>query len=296
MHRVIAAIVVGVLAAMAPIAAFAQAGGGGSGSITTSFSVNTRGFAVALPLNGQATCSVIVYSAGTGLTMVPLASSDGGTTNVTVTTINNGAITTFGTFQGNVAPFGLNQFSLNITALTSGTVSGTVTCSPAIGALSQTGTNSTNITQIGAGGTLPSTRGLPTTPFQVANTVGQGCIGESTQTGTLVPSANQSIALVASTTQQIVGAVASTVIHVCNFDISAALTAGGTFSLEYGTGTLCGTGTVVFANYAFGVTTVDIGRGTGSQDLFSIPSAVSWCIVSPAFVGSAFLNAGDSQF
>lgn len=162
--------------------------------------------------------------------------------------------------------------------------------------VTSTGTTSSNIAQI-AGQALITTAGLPFQYYGKPNTPGQPCWGVSTLTGTQIPSANQSLALVGSSTQQIVGLAASTVIHVCSFDISASLTAGATFSLEYGTGTLCAVGTTVFANYAVGiVAAVDVGRGTGGQDLFSIPSGNAFCIVSGAFIGSAFFNSGTSQY
>lgn len=160
---------------------------------------------------------------------------------------------------------------------------------------STTGNQPTNINAL-AGTTLSNARGLPVTTLGIPNTPGQPCIGISTIGGTAVPSANQSVTLVASSTQQVVGLAASTVVHVCAFDISATLTAGATFSLEYGTGTLCAVGTTVFANYSYGIGTFDFGRGTGGQDLFSIPTGNAFCIASGAFVGTAFLNSGTSQY
>lgn len=202
------------------------------------------------------------------------------------------SITAAGLYSAACAPIP----QVRMTAYTSGTAQVAVFAADyRFGAATAAGTTSTNIAQV-AGTTLSNTTGVPTTTFGKVNTVGQPCIGVSTLAGATVPSANQTTTLVPSTTQQIVALAASTVVHVCSFDVSVNLTTGGTFSLEYGTGTLCAVGTTVFYNLAEGVGTFDPGRGTGGQDLFSIPSGNALCIVSPAFVGTAFINTGTSQY
>lgn len=101
------------------------------------FSATTTGvIPLILNLQGASTCGVTVYSVGGGATIVPQVASDGPVspqTWVTATTINTGSITTIGSFVGGIATLGITNFRVNITALTSGTVSGFMSCSGAGG-------------------------------------------------------------------------------------------------------------------------------------------------------------------
>jgi hypothetical protein len=143
--------------------------------VSVAFSMTGVGQGPIIPLLGQSTCSIQLDNAGSGLTLVPQATSaknpTAGAQWSTATGINSGSISTFGNFVGNVAGTGLTGFSFSITALSSGTVSGTETCSGAVGLGS-------------GGGATPAP--FPTQPFQVTGVGGSpipvtcsGCGGGS---------------------------------------------------------------------------------------------------------------------
>jgi hypothetical protein len=117
-----------IIAALALCAG--PAGAQSSPNVTsTPFTFTAVNQSVTVPLTGFNSCAVTVISVGTGGQLTPTASSDG-TTYIAASAINSGAaITTVGTYIGLIAPYGLTQFRLQATALTSGTASGTVACS-----------------------------------------------------------------------------------------------------------------------------------------------------------------------
>lgn len=103
-----------------------------TGTFTT---VSTNGF---VALSGQSTCAVVLSGTGAGMTIVPQGSSDGGTTWTTASTINAGSMTANGAYTGNITGVGLTAFRLNVTAISSGTETYTITCSGALAAASIT--------------------------------------------------------------------------------------------------------------------------------------------------------------
>ena len=114
--------------------------------VSQSFSMTAVGNGPAIVLNGQPTCSITVANAGAGLTLVPQVTSDsqanilsGAAQWSTATTINSGSISTYGNYVGNIAGIGLTGFRFAITALSSGTVSGSETCSGAVGLANSSG-------------------------------------------------------------------------------------------------------------------------------------------------------------
>jgi hypothetical protein len=110
-------------------------------TISYTFSQSTLGRGPIINIAGQSTCAITVYSVGGGATLVPQAASDGivnGQTQPpslwsTATTVGGGSITSAGSYVGNIASAGITNFSYNLTALTSGAVSGVIACGPSIG-------------------------------------------------------------------------------------------------------------------------------------------------------------------
>jgi len=114
--------------------------------VTFPFSMSGVGVGPSVPLSGQSSCAVVLSNAGTGLTLIPQASSDQGATWVTATTIGGGSIGAIGSYVGGIAGTGLTTFRFIVSALSSGTVSGQETCSGAIGSETVSG-GTTVVTQ-----------------------------------------------------------------------------------------------------------------------------------------------------
>lgn len=140
---------------------FAASGGVAVGQsiqpVSQSFSMTAVGNGPAIALGGQSSCAITLNNVGTGLTLVPQVTSDspaniaaGGAIWSTATTINAGSISTYGNYVGNVAGIGLTGFRFVVTALSSGTVAGSETCTQAIGIPGGGGaTDNVNLTQVG---------------------------------------------------------------------------------------------------------------------------------------------------
>lgn len=127
--------------------------------VTFPFSLSGVGVGPQIPLSGQSSCAVVLSNAGSGLTLIPQASSDQGATWVTASTIGGGSISAIGSYVGAIGGAGLTNFRFIVSALSSGTVSGQETCSGAIGPAATGGTNTViqptasllNATVVGAG-------------------------------------------------------------------------------------------------------------------------------------------------
>jgi len=130
MKRAIAAVVALCLAALAPLAAVAQSAPV-IGPLAFSFTAVNQQLTV--PFSGQQSCAVNTYSVGGGATISLFTSSDGFATQVAASGISAGSITAIGNVAGPVGALGVGALRLQLTALTSGTVSGTVTCGPVAG-------------------------------------------------------------------------------------------------------------------------------------------------------------------
>jgi hypothetical protein len=132
-NRLTALVLVLVLSVCGP--ALSQSSPVGSALITQTFSLSGTGPSPTLALTGgQSVCAVVVEtsSAFSGLTLVPQAASDGPSrpqTWTTVTTINGGSITSTGaSTPGSIVGFGLTNFRVYATAISSGTVTGVIAC------------------------------------------------------------------------------------------------------------------------------------------------------------------------
>ena len=125
--------------------------------VSQSFSQSTVGPGPAILLSDQSTASIVVNNSGGGFTMVPQVTSDsdaaiqaGAATWVTATTVGGGSISAAGTYVGNIAGLGLTALRYNLTAITSGTISGNIAASEALALAGGGGATSTvNLTQVG---------------------------------------------------------------------------------------------------------------------------------------------------
>lgn len=143
--------------------------------VTFPFSMSGVGVGPSVPLSGQSSCAVVLSNAGTGLTLIPQASSDQGATWVTATTIGSGSIGSIGSYVGSIGGLGLTTFRFVVSALSSGTVSGQETCSGAIGPAAA-GSGTTVVTQptasqLNATVVFPSAQPVTGTFFQATQPV-----------------------------------------------------------------------------------------------------------------------------
>jgi len=143
-----------LLLASAPVAVGAQVQ---SVSFTGTFTAT--GATPWLQLSGQGQCSVVLSGTATGVTIVPQVTSDtnanqgaGTAVAVTASGINAGSISYAGTaisYTGNVAAQGLSGFRINVTAISTGTVTYTERCTAAQSASvtsTPSGTQNVNVT------------------------------------------------------------------------------------------------------------------------------------------------------
>lgn len=108
-------------------------------------SLAATGNSFVLLLAGQSTCGVVLTGTWVG-TATFQASTDGGTTWVTATSLGtNGTATINGTYIGNVASYGLTRFRVAF-ARTSGTLNYTEVCSSALAASSGGGGGNVTVT------------------------------------------------------------------------------------------------------------------------------------------------------
>jgi hypothetical protein len=121
----------------APVSA--QTAGYGSPLVTQRFSLSAVQPSTFLSLTaGQSLCSVVVLNTTTfsGLVMRAQAASDGPYLPVSwqnVPAIDGGGISAVGSYVANISSIGITNFRVNITALASGTVTGSISCTSASG-------------------------------------------------------------------------------------------------------------------------------------------------------------------
>lgn len=85
-----------------------------------------------------------------------------------------------------------------------------------------------------------------------------------------------------STTTQLVALAANQTIYVTSYDVVAGGT--GTFQLEYGTGTTCGTGTTILTGaYPFVAQSL-LTKGSGLGPVLIVPPGNALCAVTNAAV------------
>lgn len=89
---------------------------------------------------------------------------------------------------------------------------------------------------------------------------------------------DKSLALNLTATAQVVAISGTTAISVCGFAATATGTTP-TFQFEYGTGTVCGTGTVVLSGALAPTTGSFVAYGSGLGAIFQTPAAQALCIV-----------------
>jgi hypothetical protein len=157
-------------------------------TVSAAFSVTATGPTSPLALSGQSVCTVTYTSIGGGSTATVQGAADLVPTYATVTTIGTSGVITNPTvntlFGGAITPQGLTQVRLNFTSVTSGTIAGTITCSPgAPSSLSTTpsGTQNAAITApLAASGAVQTTVCDKTTASQCGAVSAGGVVSVTT--------------------------------------------------------------------------------------------------------------------
>jgi hypothetical protein len=220
--------------------------------ISIPFSLTSTGAGPVLALNGQSTCSLVLDNAGTGLTLVPQATSaqfpNAGSQWATASTIGSGSISTFGTYVGNVAGTGLTGFRFVITALSSGTVSGTETCSPALGLGSSSGASNVNLTQVGGAaialGQATKSASLPVTIASDQGGLATSCtaatcsVNEGQLGGTNIGAPSAAGVSATGNIQGIQGVTGGLAVPVSGTFFQTTQPVSGTVTMNAGTGTM----------------------------------------------------------
>ena len=231
------ATILACLATLVPHFAFAQVS---AGNISQPFTITGVAVGPTLVLNGQATCAVTLSNAGTGLTLVPQVSSDNGATWVATTVIGGGIISAVGVYVGSIASTGLTNFRVTVTALSSGTVSGTETCSP----------------------------GNPS-----------GSVGSAGTSLPIACDLSVAINISSATTTQLVAPSGTKSVYVCAFSFTVSGTTP-TAQFEYGTGASCGSGTTALTGPYTPIVGNEIAAGAGMGTIMRAPAANGVCLVT----------------
>lgn len=297
------AIVAAVLAAaflFAPVVTSAQGVPFPPPLTYSTFSLAAPGQTPWLPLNGYSTCTTTFTSVGSGASVTFQGASDspnaGIQTAQTITSIAVNGVqappvinTSYG---GAVAPSGLTYFRLNLTALASGTVAGSITCSNATasgGAVTATisGTASVNNAQI-AGSAVTTAVGLSGQRIYPANTAGGGCAGINLSTGTqIVKVALAPVTITASeASTQIIALSAAKFIHICAIDVSGTLTTAGAINVITGTGVNCAGAPATIWTYQAPASGFVVSEGNGEMGWKDGITAGAICVSSGAFVAT----------
>jgi hypothetical protein len=137
-RRVSILLTLALAAGLAPLAAVADVQ-----TLVVQGTISATGPTQPVLLSGQNSCAVTLSGSGTGITLVPQATSDTQTNIVngtavwsTASAINGGAISYNGVqtnYVGSVASTGITGFRINVTSYSSGSASYTLTCSPSLG-------------------------------------------------------------------------------------------------------------------------------------------------------------------
>jgi hypothetical protein len=186
-------------------------------------------------------------------------SADGGTTWVSVnaTPVPSGAAVTSTTASGTwtVSVVGLSYFRVRASAYSSGTVQ--VSLNSAIGA-------------VGSGGAIS---GAVTVTGGPVSTTGPTAGGNAFANPSATPS-SQLVAMSTTAAVQIVALSAGKSVYLVSGYFYAGTGTTPTFSLEYGTGTNCGTGTTVF----YPATAIPTSGSTAlPTDFFVVPAGNAVC-------------------
>jgi hypothetical protein len=95
---------------------------------TNVYTFTATGASPGISCAGSSAAAVVLSGTGTGLTIVPQTSSDGGTTWNTATSVT-GSLTANGTSSGPIGNASPTNFRINVTAISGGTTSAAVTVS-----------------------------------------------------------------------------------------------------------------------------------------------------------------------
>jgi hypothetical protein len=86
------------------------------------------------------------------------------------------------------------------------------------------------------------------------------------------------INIASATTTELVALVANQTVYVTSWDVMAGGT--GNFTLEYGTGTTCGTGTTILTGAYPLIAQAGISKGNGLGPVLIVPSGNALCAVT----------------
>jgi hypothetical protein len=140
------------------------------------------GYTPWVALNGQTVCSVLTTGSGSGLTIVPLLTSDttaniaaGSPVAVTATTIGSGSISANGTNTGSIGGTALTGFQVHVSAISGGTEVVSFTCtgtgSPSGNPVIAAGTNSIGTVGLNSGSNVVGVVGEAAVTGNGASTV-----------------------------------------------------------------------------------------------------------------------------
>jgi len=128
---------------------------------------------------------------------------------------------------------------------------------------------------------------LNTTIAYPANTAGGGCTGHNATSEANIAKLNYASAALAASTgpTQIIAASIGLMTHICAITITAVLTTAAALTLTQGTGTNCGTGNTLVANFAVG-TQMQFYFGDGRDGLLDLISGDALCITTGAWTAT----------
>lgn len=107
------------------------------------------------------------------------------------------------------------------------------------------------------------------------------------------PEVTKQVNTTSSTTAVVLAHTGNTTMFVCKLNVSQ--TTGGTFQLEYGSGTNCGTGTTVLTG-AYPALAGIISMGSESGEVMRIPAGNDLCSVGGSGgVAKGFITAAQFQ-
>lgn len=101
-------------------------------------------------------------------------------------------------------------------------------------------------------------------------------------TDSIQASQSVAISIAASTTTQLIALAANQTIYITSWDVMAGGT--GNFTLEYGTGTACATGTVTLTGAYPLIAQAGIAKGNGLGPVLIVPPGNALCAVTSSSV------------
>lgn len=116
---------------------------------TNVYTFTATGASPGISCAGSSAAAVVLSGTGTGLTIVPQTSSDGGTTWNTATSVT-GSLTANGTSSGPIGNASPTNFRINVTAISGGTETATYNCSTSVPTSTSGGSSAVTVTNPGS--------------------------------------------------------------------------------------------------------------------------------------------------